>query len=382
MRASARVTRGTVTPGRGTALRVGAKSSARVPKPAGAPYGRRGALLLEIVIALAVLVGALGLLGSQLARGLDVAFESEERLRSELLMDQMLALVQLDPEIQQRVREAERVEDEFGDAYPGYFWRVQRTPVDEQDAEGMQLVTVEVLWERGATRADSASIGSAEVVRRVGYLVAPPAKIDLVSEAGLSEEMADQLRQLIPLPDFDPRAIDLQQLMAMLDPEMLQLIMSQLQPLLAQLGAGGLPSGMGGLPGGLPGGGMPGNFDGMSEDELAEFIRRAVEEAEGQAPGMLPEAPGGGMAPPAIQGQPGQRGNRGAPAPPGGGAAAGGQRGPQRPGQQLPPQPSPRPQRGGNQPIEIGEGSGPNGEYTIEDLMRLRDEYERQQRGG
>jgi hypothetical protein len=102
--------------------------------------------------------------------------------------------------------------------------------------------------------------------------------------------------------------------------------------------------------GGLTGGeGLPGGLEGLPDDidwdalppDAAEQLRRLLEMAEQEGVGGMGGRRGGG------------RGGRN-PGPPDGG-------------------PTPR--------IEPGGGSGPDGEYTLEDLMRLRDEYERQESG-
>lgn len=345
---------------------------------------RRGALLLEVVVALAILVAAMGLLGAQLTSGVQMTFMSEEQMRAAQLADEMLALVQLEPTLQQRMTEDEDLEFPFSKesegelgyslgTYPGYFCRIVHEPVDRENEERLRRVIIQILYQRDAEHQDSSA--GAQVMRQVAFFKAPPPRINLIEQAGLSEQQAEELRALVPLAGFDPQAVDFQQLMTLLDQDTLEMLMPMLMPLIQQLAAGGIPPelaglagqfGLSGMPataggaGGRPQGGAGENLGGADAEALAEMIRQAVEAGGDARPVTAP--------------------------PPGGGRGRGGEgnRGPRRPppvedeyGDYEPYEPEPA-----EQPIDVGRGSGPNGEYTIEDLMRLRDEYERRQRGG
>jgi len=346
------------------------------------------ALLLEVVIALAVMTAALGLLGAQLAGGLDMTGAVEDQLNAALLGERALTLVQLDRTIQERIKEAGDVEatleDRFGSEYPGYFWRVNVRPVDRQ-TQDLSVVTVEVLRQPDARRADSPD--GATVIRRLAFLKAPPARLDLVEDGGLDEGMVEQLRQMVQIPDFDPRAVDLQQLAA-LDPETLMQLLPQLTALLGMAGqlSGGDLSGLQTQLGQLP----P-----DAQQQLGQLLDGAGGPGGSRPPGVPgprggrgPQA-GAGGAPPMEGGGPprGMRGNRGNRGNRGGGDA---QAGGGLPDGGLPDGGPPGPRAGGGrrggggagpgggQGLPPGQGSGPGGRYTIEDLMRMRDEARRQ----
>jgi hypothetical protein len=71
-----------------------------------------------------------------------------------------------------------------------------------------------------------------------------------------------------------------------------------------------------------------------------------------------------------------------APAGPGAGSNLGGIQPPKPPpanNPAAPPKPPPAP---GGDPLHPSRGSGPNGEFTIEDLMHMRDAWQQQQAGG
>ncbi len=329
------------------------------------------ALLLEVVVALAVLVAAMGLLGAQLAGGLNMTAYSEEQLRASLLADRIVALVQLDPDMQRQLAEQDDFEDRFGDEYPGYFWHILTAPLDRDKPDDMKLVTVEVLYQPDKELQDSTSgINSALVLRHLAFFKGKPGTINLVEQAGLSDEAAEELRQAIPIPGFDPSAIDVQQLMAMLTPDQINQLLPMLMPLLQQI-AGGNLSDLAGLAEQISGALGPDAMGGMSAEDLTNMIQQAV---GGAAPGAVPGR--GGTPGPASPGSPGTGGRTPPASPPAGGS---GQRG------TTPPKPPTTPPAGGGagsgNGINIGQGSGPNGEYTLEDLMRLRDAYEQQQGG-
>jgi hypothetical protein len=320
------------------------------------------------VVALAVLVAAMGLLGAQLAGGLNMAAYSEEQLRASLLADRLLAMAQLDPNMQVLLSQSDDFEDKFGDDAPGYFWHVLTEPLDQDKPDDMKVVTLEVLYQPDKELQDSASgINTATVLRRLAFFKGKPGTLNLVEQAGLSEEAAEELRQAIPIPGFDPSQVDLQQLMSLLTPDQINQILPMLVPLLQQIGAGNF-SDLGGLAqqvSGALGQNLPG---GMSADQLTNMIQQAVGGAGssagasgGGSASQTPSSPG--RTPSGTPGTTGRTsqtpsaGGQRSPTPPatGGGSAGGG--------------------------INIGPGSGPNGEYTLEDLMRLRDAYEQQQGG-
>jgi|GEM_PF-1900978 len=356
------------------------QGSAAIAGAAALKRGGRAALLLEVLVALTILVTAMGLLAAQLVNGLNMTDYAERQFRAGLLADRVLALVQLDPALKRLMNESEEFEFEFTDEnplgypladMPGYFWRVRHEPVNREEQDKLRLVRIQVLRQR--EDASLASKGDAEVVRELAFLRAAPATVNLVAEAGLSEDAAAQLQSAIPLGGFDPHAVDFQELMAALDRDTLALLMPLLQPLLGRLAGGRLPAGMAGLGDQLGPGGQFGRRGGGAEGlpdetqagdvnaaELEALIRAAVE-AAGQMPQTTPPPSG---PPP-----------RRPPGLPDGGFGR-----QDETGDIAPPRPAPS----GPPVIDIGRGSGPNGEYTLEDLMRLRDAYERaqQEQGG
>lgn len=275
------------------------------------PRARRAVLLLEVVVALAILVTAMGLLGAQLVGGMKMTAYSDEQTKASQLADRILALLELDPDTVQRLTDEQRSDGDFGKAWPGWFWRINVEPLP--DVEGVGELVVQVLYQEDKDNVDS--IEGAKVVRELHMLKAPPGRVDLAADFGLEQEAVDALTGVLPIPGVDSGAIDPLAL-ASLPPEQLLQLLPQLLPLLQQFfpgvnlpsdlspegltdllgqlqggGAnnggdngdgqgqgGGRPGGFpGGLPGGLGGGGRgQGGGNSLSQNFLRDFIRQQL----------------------------------------------------------------------------------------------------------
>lgn len=314
---------------------------------------RRASLLLEVVVAMTVLVSAMGLLGAQLSSGLNMTSYARDQLAASQIADRILALIEFDPETQERLfdGEQEEFEEEFGenedeyalwrvkDQFPGYFWRVTVMPLepDEPDPEIKQVV-VEILHQRNPEDYDS--LDGARLVRKLAFLRARPTTIKTeelgldqldptaLDGLGLPPEVSGLLPDLISqLSMFETAdGIDLQQLISMVDPELLREYMPIIQALLAQQG-----------------GGIPADWQQRVQDGVNQLSGQI---GEGGVADQIRDAVDGGGAPP-RRGRGLPRRGRGS-----------------RPTTQAPAASGDR--RAG--------GSGQGGAYTIEDLMRMREE--------
>ena len=297
---------------------------------------RRSALLLEVLLSLAIMVSALGVLGAQLAGGLRMTADMDRLTRAAELTDRILALIELDPAMQEAIQMEQEIDGEFGDQFPGWFWQMTLEPTE---VDGLGLVHVEILHQDDIARQDS--VDGAKLVRSVSLLRASPGRIDLVADFGMDEDQVAELATLLPIPDFDPNNVDPQALMAFAteNPETLLELLPALMPLLQQFAGTGVAPGGGGS--GLEG--LTGSGSEFGQAELEELLRL------GGDTGAQPAAPGvaGGGAPPA-------RGGRSTTTPRAGGG------------------------RQGGGASDTSSGGQPR--YSIEDLMRMRDEM--QQGGG
>ncbi len=385
----------------------GGKAAMPLPARCDARFGRaalrRGGLLLEVLLALVIMVASLAMLGSQLVSGLKLVQFGDQQTRANELAERMLALLELDRNVMARVFVDESRDGDFGDEFPGYFWRIDLEPV--LDMDGLGRLTLEILYDENL---DSPSIDDAKVVRTLAMLKADPGRINFEEDFGLDAEQVEQLGAVMPLAGLDPNNFDPGALAALPTEQLLELLPA-IMPLLQQFLGNALPAGAENMspeqlveflqqqapgapggpgnpgvpgPGGVPGGGGTGDNGDYTIDDLL----RLRDELGGSDPGAGP-APGGGRGGrggggggPGIGpgrggngggGGPGRGGNGGGGGPGRGGNGGGGFGG------------GPRGGGGGDGPVQPS-GVDDNGEpqYTIEDLIRLRDELNRRADGG
>jgi hypothetical protein len=136
------------------------------------PPRRHAVLLLEVVVALAVMVTAMGFLGAQLVGGIRMTMYAEEQTRAAQLADRMLALLELDPNTVARFVAERQADGDFGKQYPEWFWRAYAEELKEtenlEEQRRISRITVEILHQPGAGR--DADIEEAQVVRRLHLL--------------------------------------------------------------------------------------------------------------------------------------------------------------------------------------------------------------------
>jgi hypothetical protein len=324
----------------------------------------RAALLLEVVLAMAILVSALGVFGAQLVGGLRSTEAADLRTRADALVERVLGLVEYDPDMQDRLLTEEHLDGDFGDQYPGWTYEIDFKPIEE--VAGLGQIRISVLYEsEDDMRRD---VRGGRVLGEMVLLKAARAKINLVNDFGVPQDKVDEIAGLMP-DDFDPTDFDPQKLIALAkeDPQLVMNLLPALVPLLQQyLSQGGslpadfqLPTGLNGLLGG-------GSTADLSPEELSELealgaglIGGGGSAGGGRSGGAV--RPPGGRPPPgagSVTPRAGGRGARGGQS--GAGAPRGGRSG------------------RGVQPPQGGPATGQH--YTIEDLMRLRDQL--QQGGG
>ena len=161
-------------------------------------------LLLEVVVALAIMVTAMGLLSAQLMSGLKMTSSAAEMTVASQLGDRILALIELDPNTVERFFEEREVDGDFDvevyEQYRGWFWRayVEEIP----DNEELGRVTVQILHARSDDDLDN--IEDARIVRTLHLLKANPAKIDLAEGLRrIPQDQVDMLMAMLSTPGID-----------------------------------------------------------------------------------------------------------------------------------------------------------------------------------
>ena len=164
---------------------------------------QRGVLLLEVVVALAILVAAMGLLGAQLVAGLRMTADAEELTRASQLADRVLAFLELDPNTVERFVEYREVDGDFDEQYPGWFWRAVSEDLEEVELTDeiteeprLSRVTIQILHQRDPDRLDD--IDDALIVRQLHLLKAARGTIDLERDFGVPAENAEMLKANLP----------------------------------------------------------------------------------------------------------------------------------------------------------------------------------------
>jgi hypothetical protein len=233
------------------------------------PALRPGVLLLEVVVALTIMVAAMGILGAQLVSGIRMTQEAEELTRAAQLADRMLALLELDPNTVARFVSERQADGDFGEQYREWFWRAYAEELKEtenlEEQQRLSRVTIEILHQRGAGRGGD--LEDARVVRRLHLLKAAPAMIDLEEDFGVPADKVATITELISsiAPDAinENGEIDIRILMQYTGAEDLFALM----PMLAGLAEGGFGGGdLGGLLGG----------QGLSGDAINSFLQAGV----------------------------------------------------------------------------------------------------------
>jgi len=283
---------------RSRCLRASAPSVSRTTGPHGEPYARhcsravlhRAVLLLEVVVALAVLVSAMGLLGAQLVGGIQTTIYAEEQTRAVQMADRMLAFLELDPNTVQQFVIERQADGDFGEQYPEWFWRAYAEELEETEAleeqRKLSRVTIEILYQPGV--GEDADVEQARVVRKLHMLKAAPGTIDLEKDFGVPANKVEQIKELIagiaPEAFTEDGELDIRALMQYTGIEDLFTLM----PMLAGMTDGGL-AGMGGGAGDLAGfiggqnfspedltGLLQGNLpDGLSLEMIQTFLNSA-----------------------------------------------------------------------------------------------------------
>jgi hypothetical protein len=170
------------------------------------PRRRASYLLLEVVLALALLVLGLATIGMQVQTSFDTAHASRRMLRAMNLAESKLAELdaQLVPDVEEAVED--ELEDEFGKLFPDYGWRLRIDPTQTPD---LWLVRLEILYQgRQDVDDEEFDFEEAEVAYTVRTLRATPATVDPARDFGADEETMERLTEAFGGTDLDPTNLD------------------------------------------------------------------------------------------------------------------------------------------------------------------------------
>lgn len=188
----------------------------------------RGTMLLEVVVALALLILGLGVIGVQFKYGNLTAHKNKDLTTAMMLAESKRAEL-----MASTIELEEEQEDDFGEPFPDFSWRLMVEPAEIEGLERYQLEIYQGDPDRLPRLEDC------QLVHTSYWLRAARENVNLARDFGLTEEQIAQLGDVMPIEDFDPSDVD-PGLLAGIDDESLAEIGSQL---IEALGVGDLTGG-------------------------------------------------------------------------------------------------------------------------------------------
>jgi hypothetical protein len=184
-----------------------------------------GTMLLEVVVALALLILGLGVIGVQFRYANLSAHKNKDLTTAMMLAESKCA------ETTASTVELEEEQDgDFGDAFPDFTWRLL---VEPAEIEGLERYQLEIYQ---GDPDNLPRIEDRQKLLTTYWLRAERENVDLARDFGLTEEQVAQLTEVMPMENFDPSNVD-PGLLADMDEEAIAQIMPEL---LSALGVGGL----------------------------------------------------------------------------------------------------------------------------------------------
>lgn len=180
-------------------LHVSAVRSSRGRGKTGPGTGRlartRGAMLLEVILSMGLLLFGMVTVGLQIQTGLDMARSSDVATRAIMLADTKLS--ELDAGLVVPELHDEELKGDFGILYPGFTWYAE---VEETDIEDFYMITLKIAYNKDLAKdqiddpdyeIDFEDEGT-RTIRTVYRLWARPAEVDLQRDFGLGDEEMDK----------------------------------------------------------------------------------------------------------------------------------------------------------------------------------------------
>jgi hypothetical protein len=159
---------------------------------------------MEILVALAILILGLTVIGSQFHSSWEASRTTERFYKALLLAESKLA--EIDTGL---IPPDEEIEEDWGELFPQYGWRLTLEPSAVED---LFYLTLSILFDEARMDTETEfDFDEAEVMFTTYILRATPERIDLTRDFGMEEEQADELaEQLVGVGEMgiDPRDMD------------------------------------------------------------------------------------------------------------------------------------------------------------------------------
>ena len=153
--------------------------------------GKRGAVLLEVILSIGLLVFGMAVVGIQVSTGLQAARIVDIDTRAMMLVDTLLA--ELDSGLIQTDINDDHIKGNFLNQAPGFTWRIW---IKKADVQNLYMLTVDIGYNEKQVQSqieDPAMETSIEddgvkIVQTVYRLYPVPADIDMERDYGLTSE--------------------------------------------------------------------------------------------------------------------------------------------------------------------------------------------------
>lgn len=205
-------------------MRSFAVNAKQLSRPAGCTWP--GFVLMEVLVALAILILGLTVIGSQVRTSWRASRLMERKYKAVLLAESMLATLdtglpvplELDNEVEGDWQEWDELfvdpgEESrhlpLGDLFPEYAWRLT---VEPSGVEELTFVALEILFDPSRRNTEEEyDFDEAEVLQTLYLLRATPSRLDLTRDFGMDVEQAEELaEELAGVGEFglDPYDLD------------------------------------------------------------------------------------------------------------------------------------------------------------------------------
>jgi len=194
-----------------------------------------GFMLLEVVVAVGLLVLGMAVIGAQIQSSLLLTHETDRLARVVFLAESKIA--ELDTGL---IEPEQEIEEDFGRLFPAYAWRMTIEPTEEEE---LFLITLEILYDPTRDVEEDFDFDEAAVERVYYTLRAAPRPLDLTTDFGMDEEVAEKLNEdlaglgggSLDVHDFNPaffRDLDVEEIAEAL-PVLMQAFSSDLSSMMA-----------------------------------------------------------------------------------------------------------------------------------------------------
>jgi hypothetical protein len=151
----------------------------------------RGAVLLEVILSIGLLVFGMAVVGIQVCSGLQAARIVDIDTRAMMLMDTLLA--EMDSGLVRYEGNEDRIKGNFLNQAPGFTWRIW---IKKADVQNLYMLTIEIGYNEKQVQAQiedptmetSIEDDGVKIVQTVYRLYPAPADIDMERDYGLTSD--------------------------------------------------------------------------------------------------------------------------------------------------------------------------------------------------